>query len=166
MRANCWTGKRSVEVRDVHDPTILNRRDAIVKITSTAICGSDLHLYNGFIPTMREGEVISWRSTGNGDVENAGSVRFGDAAGGRGTEVVVDLRYRPPGGHAGASVAKLLGEEPNQQLRDDLRRFKQVLETGEVVRSDGAPGGKRARQEFPQHPAQPLSDDELKEVRS
>ncbi len=58
MRATCWTGKRSVEVRDVPDPTILNRRDAIVKISSTAICGSDLHLYNGFIPTMREGDVL------------------------------------------------------------------------------------------------------------
>jgi uncharacterized membrane protein len=52
---------------------------------------------------------------------------------------VVDLRHRPPGGRAGAVVAKLLGEEPNQQLRDDLRRFKQVVELGEVVRSEGSP---------------------------
>jgi threonine dehydrogenase-like Zn-dependent dehydrogenase len=58
VRANCWTGKRSVEVRDVPDPAILNRRDAIVKITSTAICGSDLHLYHGLIPTMRDGDVL------------------------------------------------------------------------------------------------------------
>ncbi|MFC5063683.1 alcohol dehydrogenase catalytic domain-containing protein, partial [Actinomycetospora atypica] len=58
MRANCWTGKQSVEVRDVPDPKILNRRDAIVKISSTAICGSDLHLYNGFIPTMRDGDIL------------------------------------------------------------------------------------------------------------
>ena len=56
----------------------------------------------------------------------------------RGTEVHVDLHYDPPAGSAGAMVAKLFGEEPGQQLRDDLRRFKQVMETGEVVRSDGS----------------------------
>ena len=58
MKANCWMGTRSVEVTDVADPKILNTRDAIVRITKTAICGSDLHLYNGFIPTMRRGDVI------------------------------------------------------------------------------------------------------------
>ncbi|MEA2249756.1 MAG: hypothetical protein QOH46_4285 [Solirubrobacteraceae bacterium] len=58
MRANCWTGKTSVEVQEVPDPTILTSRDAIVRITSTAICGSDLHLYNGFIPTMRKGDIL------------------------------------------------------------------------------------------------------------
>ena len=58
MRANCWYGKTSVSVEEVPDPQILNQRDAIVKISSTAICGSDLHLYNGFIPTMQKGDVI------------------------------------------------------------------------------------------------------------
>jgi threonine dehydrogenase-like Zn-dependent dehydrogenase len=58
MKANCWMGTRQVEVRDVPDPKILNPRDAIVRITSTAICGSDLHLFNGFIPTMRKGDII------------------------------------------------------------------------------------------------------------
>ena len=58
MKANCWMGKRKVEVRDVPDPQILNQRDAIVRITSTAICGSDLHLYNGFVPTMEHGDVL------------------------------------------------------------------------------------------------------------
>ena len=58
MKATCWLGTRHVEVRDVPDPTILNPRDAIVRITKTAICGSDLHLYNGFIPTMRSGDVL------------------------------------------------------------------------------------------------------------
>jgi threonine dehydrogenase-like Zn-dependent dehydrogenase len=58
MRANCWHGKRSVEVQEVPDPKILNHRDAIVRITSTAICGSDLHLYNGFIPTMKSGDIL------------------------------------------------------------------------------------------------------------
>jgi len=58
MRANCWYGKKDVRVEQVPDPMILNRRDAIVKITSTAICGSDLHLYNGFMPTMQKGDIL------------------------------------------------------------------------------------------------------------
>ncbi|HWJ54496.1 MAG TPA: zinc-dependent alcohol dehydrogenase [Propionibacteriaceae bacterium] len=58
MRANCWMGRNTVEVQDVPDPTILNPRDAIVKITSTAICGSDLHLYDGYIPTMEKGDIL------------------------------------------------------------------------------------------------------------
>ena len=103
----------------------------------------------------REDEVISWSSIEGADVDNAGSVSFRDAPGGRGTEIVVDLRYRPPGGHAGATVAKLLGEEPNQQLRDDLRRFKQVIELGEVVRSEGSPSGQSTRQQLAQRPARP-----------
>src|SRR3954462_3331106 len=58
MKANCWMGKKRVEVREVPDPKILNQRDAIVKISSTAICGSDLHLYNGFVPTMEKGDIL------------------------------------------------------------------------------------------------------------
>lgn len=110
------------------------------------------------------GERVAWRSLEGADVENSGEVLFVPAPGGRGTEVHVTLRYDAPGGPLGRAVAKYFGEEPSQQLDDDLRRFKQVIETGEVVRSDGAPWGKRARKEFPQRPAQPLSDDEWKEV--
>ena len=58
MKANCWMGKTMVSVQDVPDPQILNQRDAIVKISSTAICGSDLHLYNSFIPTMVAGDIL------------------------------------------------------------------------------------------------------------
>jgi threonine dehydrogenase-like Zn-dependent dehydrogenase len=58
MKANCWMGKKRVSVENVPDPKILNSRDAIVRITSTAICGSDLHLYNGFVPTMEKGDVL------------------------------------------------------------------------------------------------------------
>ena len=58
MRANCWMGKTSLEVQNVPDPQILNDRDAIVKITSTAICGSDLHLFDGYIPTMKKGDIL------------------------------------------------------------------------------------------------------------
>ena len=58
MRANCWMGKKDLRVETVPDPKILSSRDAIVKVTSTAICGSDLHLYNGFIPTMEKGDIM------------------------------------------------------------------------------------------------------------
>jgi len=58
MRATTWQGKQKVEVSEVPDPQILNARDAIVKITSTAICGSDLHLYNGYIPTVKKGDIL------------------------------------------------------------------------------------------------------------
>src|SRR5438132_3003730 len=58
MKANCWFGKHDMRVVEVPDPEIINPHDAIVRITSTAICGSDLHLYNGFVPTMQKGDVI------------------------------------------------------------------------------------------------------------
>jgi threonine dehydrogenase-like Zn-dependent dehydrogenase len=58
MKATCWMGSKHVEVQQVPDPTILNARDAIVQITSTAICGSDLHIYNHFIPTMKKGDIL------------------------------------------------------------------------------------------------------------
>jgi uncharacterized membrane protein len=102
-------------------------------------------------------ERLSWRSTPDADIRNEGDVRFVPAPGDRGTEIHVRLRYNLPAGKLGQAVARYFGEDPRQQLDDDLRRLKQVLETGEVVRSDGAPGGKHARREFPQRPAQPLS---------
>jgi threonine dehydrogenase-like Zn-dependent dehydrogenase len=58
MKATCWYGKNDIRVEEVDDPKILNSQDAIVKITSTAICGSDLHLYNGFVPTMEKGDIL------------------------------------------------------------------------------------------------------------
>src|SRR5689334_12923693 len=58
MKANCWMGKKQMSVETVPDPKILNSQDAIVKITSTAICGSDLHLYDGLIPTMESGDIV------------------------------------------------------------------------------------------------------------
>lgn len=100
--------------------------------------------------------MIAWRSMPGARVPNAGRVRFVPAPGWRGTEIRVQLGYAPPGGALGRAVGKLLGEEPEQQVRDDLRRFKQVLETGEVVRSEGSPDGISVRQQLIQRPAQPL----------
>jgi uncharacterized membrane protein len=84
----------------------------------------------------RPNELIAWRALENADVYNEGSVRFQRAPGGRGTEVRVELRYDPPGGIIASKLAMLFREEPGQQVKDDLLRFKQVLETGDVVLSD------------------------------
>ncbi|HEU4648827.1 MAG TPA: SRPBCC family protein [Gemmatimonadales bacterium] len=79
------------------------------------------------------GELIAWRSLPGADVNNAGSVHFEPAARGNATRVRVVLSYEPPAGRLGAAVATLFGEEPAQQVEEDLRRLKQVLESGEVA---------------------------------
>jgi len=80
----------------------------------------------------RPGELIAWRSLEGSQIGNSGVVRFIDAPGDRGTEVHVELEYQPPLGTLGVVFARLLGEEPEQQAADGLRRFKQILETGRV----------------------------------
>jgi uncharacterized membrane protein len=92
-----------------------------------------------------ENEWIAWRSLEGSDVQNSGSVRFTPAPGARGTEVRVQLEYSPPGGALGRRVAWLFGEEPDQQVHEDLHRFKQLMETGEIPLSEG-PGLWRAAQ--------------------
>ena len=87
----------------------------------------------------KPGEMIAWRSTENADVPNTGSVWFRSAPEGRGTEVKVNLEYNPPAGVLGMAVAKLFGEEPNQQVMEDLRRFKSLMETGEIPTNGGQP---------------------------
>lgn len=77
-------------------------------------------------------ELIVWRSCEGADIENTGSVRFQPAPGGRGTEVTVTLEYIPPAGILGRGVAWLFGEEPSQEVQDDLSRFKALMETGEI----------------------------------
>jgi len=88
-----------------------------------------------------ENELIAWQSVEDAEVANAGSVRFTPAPGGRGTEVRVTLSYTPPAGKLGALVAGLFGEEPGRQVADDLRRFKQLLEAGEVPTNERQPAG-------------------------
>ncbi len=100
-------------------------------------------------------ERIAWRSVEGAEVTNSGVVRFRAAPGGRGTEVALDLEYAMPAGALGAAVTKIFGEHPEQQAKDDLRRFKQVLETGEVVRSEATPDGTRTQRQWRQGPAQP-----------
>ncbi|BAS58646.1 cyclase [Leptolyngbya boryana NIES-2135] len=83
--------------------------------------------------------LIAWASAENAEVNNSGFVRFSPAPGDRGTEVKVVLEYDIPGGRVSAAIAKLFGEEPEQQIGDELRRFKQLMEAGEIATTEGQP---------------------------
>jgi uncharacterized membrane protein len=105
-----------------------------------------------------ENELIAWRSLPESKIETYGRVEFRDAPGDQGTEIFVSLQYKPPAGSAGALVAKLFGEEPNIQIQEDLRRFKQVIETGERATTIGQTSGRlpevvKQRREMVDHPA-------------
>jgi uncharacterized membrane protein len=99
-------------------------------------------------------ELIAWQSLAGADVENRGTVRFEPRPGNRGTIVRVDVEYRPPGGRAGKLAAMLFNESPEQQIYDDLHRFKQIVETGEIVRSDGSPHGMGDVEQQPGQPSE------------
>jgi uncharacterized membrane protein len=86
------------------------------------------------------GKTIAWRSLDGSQVNTAGVVRFASAPGNRGTELDIRLTYEPPMGRLGAVVASLFGRSPEQEIKEDLRRWKQLMETGEFTRSDGPRG--------------------------
>jgi uncharacterized membrane protein len=92
------------------------------------------------------------------------TVTFKDAPGDRGTEIHVDLDRDVPGGKLGEVVAKLVGAQPLAKVKDDLRRFKQHVETGVIPRSEGTPEGELAERKLKQRPAQPLDESELDKV--
>jgi len=96
----------------------------------------DAEIYNE-IPN----QLISWRSTENADVVNAGTVRFIEAPSKRGTDVRITMNYNPPGGAIGSTVAELFGNKIESAIKDDLRRFKQLMEAGEVATIEGQPTG-------------------------
>jgi len=93
------------------------------------------------IITDQENQLITWASVDGADVDNSGFVRFKSAPSDRGTEVKVVIEYSPPGGVLTAALAKVFGEEPEQQIGDDLRRFKMLMETGEIATTEGQPTG-------------------------
>ena len=98
-----------------------------------APAGSDVE-WDAEIIHEEPNALIGWRSVEGSEVDHAGSVHFRPATGGRGTELKVILRYDPPGGKLGAAVAKLFGADPGHEVQEDLRKLKQLLETGEVAR--------------------------------
>jgi uncharacterized membrane protein len=88
------------------------------------------------------GERLHWRTIGEPDVRHGGQVEFYPATGGRGTVATIHLAYEAPAGEAAATLAKLFGEEPEIQVREDLRRFKRLIETGEIPTTEGQPSGR------------------------
>jgi uncharacterized membrane protein len=115
--------------------------------------GSEVE-WDATIVEDRPNELIAWRSVEDADVHHAGTVRFAAAPGERGTEVIVEMDVDVPGGPIGVAAAKLSGEDPEQQVADALRRFKQVMETGEPIVSEGIAHGRKVLQ----RPAQPVGD--------
>ncbi|HEY9726127.1 MAG TPA: SRPBCC family protein [Chroococcales cyanobacterium] len=89
-----------------------------------------------------ENRLIAWASVEGADIDNSGFVRFKPAPSGRGTEVKVAIEYNPPGGAVGDAIAKLFGEEPKQQIGDELSRFKMLMEAGEIATNEGQPSGR------------------------
>lgn len=89
------------------------------------------------------GRAIAWESLPGGDIRNAGRIEFRDGPPGRGTEVTATIVYDPPGGDVGKLIAKLFQKEPKVQARRDLRRFKQLMETGEISTSAAPQAGPR-----------------------
>jgi uncharacterized membrane protein len=96
------------------------------------------------ITDERENDHISWHSLAGSRVEHVGRVEFRSAPGDRGTEVHVYLSLRPPAGRIGRAIAMIMGEDPEQQIREDLRRFKMLMEAGEIATIDGQPSGRRS----------------------
>jgi uncharacterized membrane protein len=85
--------------------------------------------------------LIAWSALDNADIANCGFVRFQPATGNRGTQVKVVLEYQPPGGALTNAIAKIFGESPQEQIGDELNRFKQLMETGEIATTKGQPKG-------------------------
>ncbi len=126
-------------MQHLHSVTTLDEKRShwIVRGPSCKIVEWDAEIIN-----EQPNELIAWRSIPGSDVDCAGSVHFKPAPGGRGTEVLLELQYIPPGGAIGAALAKLMGENPANQIKEDLRRFKQLMETGEISTIEGQPHGK------------------------
>lgn len=104
---------------------------------------ADRHIeWDAEIVNEKANQLIAWQSCEGADIDHWGVVRFAPAPGGRGTEVTVELEYEPIAGSFGAMVTKLFGEEPAQQIEEDLRRFKQLMEAGEAPTTEGQPRGR------------------------
>lgn len=99
-----------------------------------------------------ENERLVWKSVADARIDNAGEVRFVDAPNGQGTEVHAVIKYRPPAGQLGGAIMKLFNPAFEQMIKQDLRRFKQLLETGEITTIDGQPSGRKSEQQSGKKP--------------
>ena len=126
-------------------PQFMHHLESVERVTDTLSRwrargpGGAIVEWNAEIINEVPNQVIGWRSIEGSDVVSAGSVNFADAGPGRGTRVRVRLQYSPPGGKMGATLARLVGRDAATEIREDLRRFKQLIETGEVPSTKGQP---------------------------
>lgn len=121
----------------VHHPATITETSATESHWSVSAPGDRRVEWDALILNDKPGELIAWRSKDGGDVDHAGSIRFEPAPGDEGTEVVVALEYNPPGGKLGAAVAKLTRDSAGSQVYDALRRFKALMECGEIPTIEG-----------------------------
>ena len=130
-------------------PTFMVNLESVVETDSThsrwtvAAPGGAKVEWDAALTEDRPGELIAWESLPGAAVDNKGRVEFRDAPGGRGTEVHATITYRPPGGTAGRLIAKLTQKEPGIEVRRDLKRFKSLIETGEIATN--APQGTKPK---------------------
>jgi uncharacterized membrane protein len=126
-------------MRHLHSVVVLG--DGRMRWVAKGPAGSRVE-WDAEITEDRPNELISWRSLEDADVDNRGSVRFERAPGSRGTLLRVELQYCPPAGALGAKIAKLFAQSPEKQIAVDLIRFKQMVETGEIARTEGQSSGR------------------------
>ena len=140
-----------------HLESVTDEGDGCTRWVARAAAGQSVQ-WDAQITEDEPGGRIAWQSLPGSSVENSGSVEFKPAPGDRGTEVRVTISYRLPGGVLGKAMGTLFGESADQQVNDDLRRFKQLMETGQVMRTDGSPEGTAATRQMHQESAQPKGD--------
>ena len=138
--------------------TILASRDEVAERWRSFFRegGGDSRLGGIEIDGDEPGGALRWHTSEDANARATGTTRFAPAPGDRGTEVHMRFDFQVAGGVIGAAARKVAGSEPQQLVRDDLRRLKQLVETGEIARSDGAPVGHDASLQPKQRPAQPL----------
>jgi uncharacterized membrane protein len=129
----------------IHHPVTITATSPEESHWSVSAPGKRRVEWNALVINDHPDRLIAWRSREGADVENAGTVRFDPAPGEEGTEVTVTLEYNPPGGRLGAAVAKLTRDSAAAQVGDALRRFKALMEAGEIPTIEGQPRGGNQR---------------------
>jgi uncharacterized membrane protein len=137
-----WRNLENLVLVIKHPTTIVSVSDVESRWSVSAPPGDRRVEWNSLIINDEPDRLIAWRSAEGAEVPNAGSVRFETAPGDQGTEVTVALEYDPPGGKLGALLAKLSGEEAGQQVAETLRRFKALMEAGEIPTTKGQSVGR------------------------
>jgi uncharacterized membrane protein len=136
-----WRNLENLILVIKHPATIERVSDIESRWSVSAPPGDRRVEWTSLIINDQPDRLLAWRSAEGAEIPNAGSVRFEPAPGDQGTEVTVTLEYDPPGGKLGALIAKLSGEEAGQQVADTLRRFKALMEAGEIPTTEGQPVG-------------------------